>query len=374
VQEQPKLSSSQKGLVERLLALESTIEDRAAVFARDASTEAAAAAGAVATAEEHAAVCRAAQAAASSKPYKAWQPQVEEYNTCPAAPRPGELLPYFQTEEGLRALKTDPYLTRKVPINQKPLAPVDSAAATAFSTPGVYRAQMLPLELMPGNRTSGGAAGMCAAERGTHACGEAAVTQEKTDPQGMCLKTDSNALLDSTAISAKLAGDGGRQESQDSCSETSHHAHHPALVLPSIYRQPQAATELNDAFLSREYSAMRLPNTASAALIRARGRDGAEFALGCKQLDFGVVPLGKVVTRRIPLQNVSLARARFSVEQVDLPLRLTYPRIPVPAGLKVMITAELAAAGDQQLGAWSSLIVVRSALNIIRCPVSATFV
>jgi hypothetical protein len=347
------VSSSQTALVERLLALESTIEHRAGEMAHEASAAAVAATGAVMAAEDRAAACQAAESAALLKPYKAWQPEVEEYHACPKEPKPGELLPYFHSEEGLRASKTDPYLNKMVPVSRKLLGPrpTESAAAATFSTPGVYRAKATTEEnLLGGSATDTAAA---ATDPGTHA--------HRED-------------IPDISATAHAPDHAGCEDAQRHYCEDVQHAYQHAVALPSIYRQPQAATELNDVFLSREYMALRLPNTSSATLIRARGRDGVEFALGCQELDFGVVPRGTVVGRKIPLQNVSLARARFSVKQVALPLRLTYPRVPVPAGLKVMITAEVAPGGQQELGAWSGCIVVCSALNLIRCPVRAVFV
>lgn len=113
----------------------------------------------------------------------------------------------------------------------------------------------------------------------------------------------------------------------------------------------------------------KLVRTSAAELIRARGRDDVEFELGCDVLDFGEVKVGDPpILRKIPLQNVSLERARFTVDRVEQPLKVTYQRGPVPAGLKAHLVVEFCAT---DAGNYHSEIVVRSPVNVLTCKVCA---
>lgn len=345
---------AQAALVLRLTALAADADARAAKLAADASATAGAAAGAAAAAQDEASALAAAEAARLAKVYRSWEPRVGEFDACPQVPPPSGMLPYFGAEEGLRATRADLLLSGKVQPSSATLPPrLDaSPAATAFSTIGVYRStgeeEPAGCPLAPSAVTSDAAAPSSGAAEAHTESGR--IHLGTTEPPPKPLAGSQERPID-VGLPRTAGG----------------------LTLPSIYKQPRAATELNEAYLAREYATMRLNKTASAALVRARGRDGAEFALGCARIDFGEVARGATAARRVPLQNVSLAAARFSVDQAEPPLRLAYPRAAVPAGLKVFVTVELAPSRLQELGAYQAEVVVRSALNIIRCPVSAVF-
>ena len=348
---------AQAALVSRLTALAADADARAARIAADASAAADAAAGAAAAAEEEAVALAAAKAARLAKEYRSWEPRVGEYDACPQAPPHSGVLPYFASEEGLRAAKADPNLTGGLQAGSGALLPRRDtrSAAAAFSTIGVYRAA------------------------GDEMLWDAALDKPADSahgtapPNGSPVARPASEYEDAEAAQAEQARSTAHERPID-LEPAQQSGSAGSLKLPSIYKQPRAATELNDAYLAREYATMRLNKTASAALVRARGRDGAEFALGCERIDFGEVARGSTVARRVPLQNVSLATSRFCVDQAAPPLRLVYPRAAVPAGLKVLVTVELAPGRLQELGAFQTEVVVRSALNVIRCPVSSVFV
>ena len=344
----------QAKLVERLLELEATAAERAATLAADEAAAAQAAAEKRVVDERQAAERYAAEKASRVKAYRSWQPVPGEFDNCPQVPQAGQVMKYFATENGIKGAREDPRLDgSEAPLSRStlPPRPAEVPATTAFSTPGVYAARSAaePADV-PDDMASTTAATASARETApvTHA-GEPSPSFEST--------------MTFEAAGAQLQGS---QQMDKSSAAT--------CKLPSIYRVPRAATELNEDLLRREYETMRLANTASAALVRARGRDACEFVLGCAAIDFGVVPRGGAASQQLPLHNVSLAPARFSVDQVSPPLHLSYPRGAVPVGLKASIRAEFRPREDEPLGLWSSSVVVRSPFNVLRCPACAQVV
>ena len=352
LQEGEVADATQQALLQRLTQLEAAAAARsltAAAFERaTAQTQAAERVAAQEAADAQAA----AERAAGIKAYKPWQPPVDEFDVCCQAPEPGKVLRYFDAEEGKRALQTQPSLqsahAASIGSNALLPRPADSAAATAFKTPGVY----------------------------TSADAHAARSSLEAGSQSM-QPWDAPAWspLRSTQRSTARRGASSPQHSpgRSSSPQRTWRSISKPEDLPHVH-SAGATAELNIANLQREYEAMRLTSTSSAMQVRARGRDGAEFTLGCKRLDFGQVTRGASVTRKLPLQNVSLAAARFSIDQTGPQVRAVHAHKPVPAGLKAHADVTFTANADAALGEWSGEVVVRSAFNVLRCPASAEVV
>jgi hypothetical protein len=360
-------SSMQASLVERLIALKATATQRAeAVAMQERATREALALERVA-AEKEAEERIAEEVAGNIKEYRTWQPVVGEFDTCQQVPKHGHVLKYFECEDGIRAAQMDPLLGGHMPNFSKslPTRPGDSAAATAFATAGVYRAMCADPAADADHPPAATHCDKQAKHEGGHMGGEGGFSNGYKSPL-----YEAQASVPAPDFTYPAMGLGAFNL-QPRATRIAFGTSSAAAKLPSIYKMPQAVAELNKEVLQREYETMRLANTSSAALVRARGRDGSEFALGCRALNLGNVSWGVAVSRKIPLQNVSLGAARFSVDQVTPPLRLAYPRKPVPAGLKVPIAVHFCAAEGTALGVWAGEIVVRSAFNVLRCPVMA---
>lgn len=341
-------SADQCALLQRLRALEQDAAQRATQVEMEHQRIANAAAGTRIMLEQEADEFAAGAAAAQIKDYRAWEKAPGEFDHCPRLPQPGQLLRYFASEEGLRAQQDDPLLSsgRQGVLRSLPPRRADATLAEAYAGKGLFG-----LTCAEGYGADGSAC------QGTVAPAEVKLADSLKDSchmarertvgsvpeEGECLRT----------YPADQRGPGG-------------------VKLPRINAKPErVAAALNDAYLQREYQAMHTVKTASAQLIRARGMDDVEFKLSCHSIDFGQVHQGSVMRRKLTLHNVSLERSRFSVDQVALPLKLTYPRAPVPAGLQTHILVELH-AGD--VGQFEGLVVVRSAVNVLECTVRAEVV
>lgn len=348
MQEKQTASVDQSPLLQRLRALEKDAAQRATQVEMEHQRTANAAAGTRIMMEQEAVEFAAGAAAAKVKDYRAWQKAPGEFDHCPQLPQPGQLLRYFASEEGLRAQQDDPLLScgRQGLLRSLPPRRAEATLAETYADKGLF-----------GLTSAEGDGAEYSACQGTVSHAEENATDHSKDashiaPAGMvgnapdegeCLRT----------YPADQSGPGG-------------------VKLPRINVNSQRVTAaLNDAYLHREYQAMHIVKTASAQLIRARGMDDVEFKLSCHSIDFGKVPQGRVMRRKLMLHNVSLERSRFSVDQVALPLKLTYPRVPVPAGLQTQILVELH-AGD--VGLFEGLVVVRSAVNVLECAVRADIV
>ena len=68
----------------------------------------------------------------------------------------------------------------------------------------------------------------------------------------------------------------------------------------------EAAPSLNTPYLDANEGAMSMTRTASANLLRMRGKATKQFALRPGHLDFGTVPLGQVRPAAPGWQHLSL--------------------------------------------------------------------
>lgn len=334
----------QKPLLQRLRAMEQDSTQRTADIERQHQKAAGEAAGSRLMMEQEALEFAAGAAAARVKDYRAWQKDPGEFDHCPQAPQPGELLRYFASEEGLRAQQEDPLLSsgRQGVLRALPAKRSDMSHQEAYAEKGLF--------------------GLSSIEDDRAVC--------DGSPDGI------------GAVALPLAGEtaGMPLDQGTESGPGPEHGHllrtYPSdhdgpggVKLPRISARSQRATVmLNDAYLQREYQAMHSVKTASAELIRARGMDDVEFTLSSQMINFGEIAKGSVVQRRLSLHNVSLERARFSVDQVSPPLKLSYKRAPVPAGLRTQILVQLDA---QQPGPYEGLVVVRSPVNVLECKVRA---
>jgi Flagellar-associated PapD-like len=368
-------SKAQPKLLQRLTALETAAHVRAMTVAAFEKAKASAEEAERFAAAQEAAAQAAADAANALKVYRAWDPKVGEYDACPQEPQPGQVLRYFDTENGKRAAQQDPLLQDQVDGSRKALPPRPdaSAASTVFGTPGVYRASARsgqePAEMDVGGAEYDGAGAL-------DESWQEPVWQEQYSTHASTRSASPRSRAKKSMHSTHAKPTSPARTAPSSVSPARSHAV-PARArdkLPAFYKQGHASAELNIEVLQREYETMKLTNTASAAQVRARGRDGAEFVLGCAALDFGAVPRGAAVTKKVPLQNVSLGAARFAVDRVAPPLKVAYPHAPVPVGLKVPLAVTFEAGAGAEAGPWEGEVVVRSAFNVLRCPVHATVV
>lgn len=370
-------AQSQPELLARLTALETAAHVRAltlAVFENAAARAADAEQGAAA---DEADARAAATSAANLKVKQPWPRTQGEFDARPQAPTPGETLPYFGCEEGQRALQSDPLLgdaDAAACARQIPARPDTNAASVAFSTPGVY-CDHTPMDQAAAREDS------TAKEAHAVALDSSWPDLQWHEPAGLqgsgAVKTASLSPRSRSrhAVPARDARASPPRGPPSTLSPTrAAAAARGSDRLPRLYKQPRAAAELNLDTLQREYETLKLTNTASAAQVRARGRDGTEFILGCAALDFGGVRRGGAATRKVPLQNVSLGAARFSVDQVAPPLSVDYPHTAVPAGLRVPIAVRFQAPLEMAIGPWEGELVVRSTFNVLRCPVRARVV
>ena len=331
----------QAALLVRLTALEAAASARALTLTAFEKAKASADEAERFAAAQEAEAQQAANAADALKVYRAWDKKAGEFDACPQAPRPGEMLGYFESEDGMRASQQDPLLQRQVQVSRSALPPRGdaSAASTASATPGVYTAKQNDLD---------GPVDRDAAQR-TRPSAPRSRQRSPTASRGSRSPTR-------TPRAARTFPEA------------------PASDRDGIHASTQASTTLNIEVLRREYETTKLTNTASAAQVRARGRDGTQFALGCRSLDFGDVTRGNLATRKLSLQNVALGAARFLVDQVAAPLSVAYPHAPVPVGLKAQVAVTFTAGESAPAGEWCGEVVVRSAYNVLRCPVHACVV
>ena len=349
-----EVSAQQQSLISRLRGLELDAAERAQELAKQHAREQEAAAGRQIMFEHEELLKKAGAAAATSKMYRAWEPLVGEFDALPQLPQQGQVLRYFSCEDGIKALRSH-----------------DLQHNTGAQE---YEKLQERLRSMPQSNHF--------AERGIYG-----VAEHVPGPDDAVEEEQQHILAhagDEDPIDDGSLRHGVHQNPADLTSQqrnsTDVHMDQPAtaqcsskisssIKLPKIYRQAKAATALNDEYLKTEHMTKRLVKTSAAELIRARGLDGVEFELGCGVLDFGEVKLQQSpIVRKIPLQNVSLERARFSVDRVEHPLKVTYQRGPVPAGLKTYLIVEF---HPKNIGNFHSEIVVRSPVNVLRCKVCA---
>lgn len=353
LQEQLGLSPYEKELLQRLRGLEKDAAQRVMQVEKEHQRAEDAYAGTRLMIEQQALELEAGAAAARMKEYRAWHKEPGEFDSCPQLPRPGELLQYFASEEGILAQRNDPLLSsgREVVSRSLPPQRPQATLSEAYANKGLF------------GLTGGAEDFFTPTEASAHLRSVTAGSPSKpSSPKNW---------EERTGTQVPASGDGTGPEEEGLCLRT-----YPAgqtgpggVKLPSISTRSQRPTAiLNDAYLAREYQAMKLVKTASAELIRARGLDDVEFKLGSQLIEFGEVPVGSVLQQRLALHNVSLQRARFSVDQVPLPLKLSYSRTPVPAGLKTHILIELNA---RDVGLFEGRVVVRSAVNVLECKVRA---
>ena len=348
-------ASQQQSLIARLRGLELDAAERTQELAKQHTREQEAAAGRRIMFEQEELLKKAGEAAAASKMYRAWEPVVGEFDALPQLPQPGQVLQYFSCEDGIKALRshdlqhnTGAQEYERLQERLRTMPP-----SNRFAERGIYGVA----DHVPGPDD------VVVEERQQSSVPDGAqgpTQQEATGPQDVLEPTTDSASQQWNETGLDMDPLATMQRSGKS----------PTRVkLPKIYRQAKATTALNDEYLRTEYLTKRLVKTSAAELIRARGRDDVEFELGCAVLDFGEVKQGgSPVVRKIPLQNVSLERARFSVDRVEPPLKVTYQRGPVPAGLKTHLMVEFC---PEHVGNYNGEVVVRSPVNVLTCRVSA---
>lgn len=343
------MSANQESLIARLRGLELDATERAQELAKQHESEQMAAAGRSIMDELDAIAQKAGAAAACSKMYRAWDPPVGEFDALPQLPQQGQVLKYFACEDGITALRC-----QDLQHNTGALE---------------YERLQERLHNMPPSSHF--------AERGIY--GVARHVQGPDDVVEVAQQQDFVQTSAEEPLEADMQH-GDMEQAEQVYNSTGLHMEDPGSLqrggkessrvkLPKIYRQPKAPCTLNKEYLKTEYMTKRLVKTSAAELIRARGRDDVEFELGCELLDLGEVKVGETVVRKIPLQNIGLECARFSVDRVEEPLRITCQHGPVPAGLKTQLLVELTAT---HAGKYQSEIVVRSPMNILKCRVCAS--
>ena len=331
----------QAALLVRLTALEAAASARALTLTAFEKARASADEAERFAEAQEADAQQAANAADALKVYRAWDQKAGEFDKCPQAPRPGGTLGYFESEDGMRASRQDPLLQGQVQVTRNALPPRGdaSAASTAFATPGVYATKQNDTDVSVDH--------------------DAAQRTRPSAPHSRQRSPTASRGSRSPMRTPRAARTFPEAPANDRDG-------------PSVLAQ--ASTTLNIEVLRREYETMKLANTASAAQVRARGRDGIEFALGCRSLEFGDVTRGNVATRKLTLQNVGLGAARYSMDQVAAPLSVAYPHAPVPVGLKAQVAVTFTAGESAPAGEWCGEVVVRSAYNVLHCPVHACVV
>eukprot|EP00775_Hariotina_reticulata_P009324 gene9324-9489_t len=253
------------------------------------------------------------------------------FDHCPQRPLPGQTLKYFECQEGLLAINADPLLRPGTKITRH-----DLPAAKAVQPASAAGAEAN--------------AGITASGLGPRAASAAA----------------------SGGLSAS-----GKSQAFDVYGQ-------PRLVkpqLPAAHSKSQAAAELNMDYLAREAATMRPAKTSSAALIKASGRTGKQMhvtypkrkhvVLSPAHIHFGTVSVGSVSHRLARLLNCSADVVRFTVSRPELPLRVLYKPVPLPAGMEATITVELVA---EAAGDFVGRVTVKTEVNVIELTVSAKVV
>lgn len=330
--------------------LELDAAERAKELAKQHESEQMKAVGRNIMREHEALLQKAGDALATSKVYRAWEPTMGEFEALTQLPQQGQVLQYFACEDGIKALRSHDLQHNSGAQEYEKLQERlrNMPPSSHFAERGIYGV----VDHVQGPDDS-------VEEQQQHhvqTWGEESPDANMYHGMHQASAESAEQRMNDTGLDTTDPGSG--QESS-------------RVKLPKIYRQPKVGV-LNDEYLKVEYMTKRLVKTSAAELIRARGRDDVEFDLGCDVLDFGQVKLGELLVRRIPLHNVSLERARFMVERVEPPLKVTYQRGPVPAGLKTHLLVEFHPEPyNTELGQYENVIVVRSPVNVLKCRVCA---
>ncbi|KIY94158.1 flagellar central pair-associated protein [Monoraphidium neglectum] len=234
-----------------------------------------------------AAVAAEAEAAAKRKVKRPWPKKVGPFDHTPKRPQAGAILGYFEAEEGLLALASDPLLQGQ---------PASGAAAAAAAAV-VARAPRPVQPASPGRQYL----------------------------PGVYLAASTQLLDDSTIASPHWQHQQQQQQGEGG-----------------------APAEPNLPYLCREGATMRTTNTSSAVLIKCAGRGGRQLGLSPAHVHFGAVPAGGASRRAVRLMNLGADVARVTVERPRPPLRLLYTPAPIAPGMAMTLTLELApdAPGD----------------------------
>lgn len=93
------------------------------------------------------------------------------------------------------------------------------------------------------------------------------------------------------------------------------------LPLPPSHLRSAAPALPNLPYLARESPTLRTANTSSAVRVKCSGRGGRQLGLAPGQVRFGTVRAGAVERRAVRLLNLSTDVARITVAQPPPPLR-----------------------------------------------------
>lgn len=322
---------------------------------------------------------QAAEAARRAGPQKERKPypkKVGPFDNAPKRPQPGEVLPYFQCEEGLIALQSDPLLQPASHISRNTLPPPHAPTAAspgAVIRPGqgVYLASKTQLGGPEPGQQRISSSGSIPAYREPS---PASVPYTSESPRSTRSTLQPGRMI--TVTQPYVSSDSGAAAPLSASIKSHHHDVYgqPRTLqpaLPAIYTQDEADVSLNTRYLEKEADALVMTKTSSTSLMRHQGKGLKQFTLTPAHLHFGSVPLGAVAHRTAKLLNTSTERARFSVVRPELPLRVIYKPGPLAAGMATMLTVELVA---ERVGDFVGEVQIKSELNVLTLSCSAKIV
>ncbi|KAK9808895.1 hypothetical protein WJX72_005952 [[Myrmecia] bisecta] len=305
---------------------------------------------------------------AEQKPVKAkspWPPKVVPYEDTPQRPAAGTPLPYWAAEEGLKVVEAQALAgsPQRSPARRgappRPMAGVYLGdSADELQEPNPPKGQQRHGQL-PSLNASPRSAKLGATPANTMVPGAGGGSVRQLHP-GMAEPGANPMQVSSTTGTqrGKLLDIYGKPRVA-------------APRMPAAYFPEEATPEVNHRYLDINEDAMRLTRTASANMIRLRGKATRQFQLTPSHLHFGTLPLGTVAHQTAHLLNVSPERARYNVLRPVLPLKVIHKMGPIAAGMEAAITVEFV---PQQIGDFVGEIHINSEINTFVLTVSAKVV
>lgn len=327
------------------------------------------------------------------KAKRPWPQKKGPFDDTSKRPQPGQVLRYFDTEEGLIAKQEDPLLsTEVVPAVQPatfPRRPVPAASPGRQAKPGIYLSHTTTLlaDDAPGSQPDVEQAisplNQARPEVMTRACDKLPKSPKRTaarqpqvtrsqEPGSLSPSRVPNYHPPDLGYSTMVQSPQTLQSTIRSCDYDVYGQ--PRLrppVLPPTYTQDEAAVIPNDRHIVAEGEVLRCTKTSSTSLLQIHGKVKKQFQVTPSHIHFGTVPQGAVVHRQVKLLNVSTERARFTAVRPPPPLRWIYNPGPLAAGMDRSLTVEFTAGGP---GDFVGELEIRSELNVIHLTCSAKVV
>lgn len=143
------------------------------------------------------------------------------------------------------------------------------------------------------------------------------------------------------------------------------------VPVPAYLGRSVAEPQINMQHLSIEAGAFKMSRTAAGQALQAHGRFTKEFQVSPDRLHLGQVVVGRAASAMLRVTNIAAEIARYNVEQLAAPWKVTWKPGPIAAGMTAPVTVSVVPTAP---GPLSAEVSIRSESVVFRIPVTATAV